>query len=242
MDRSDQPISADEAASLLQWWSDAGVDCLVDEEPRNWLRTRAPALEAPTAPAMPEAAKDELPPQLDLFRSWLADHQDLPFGTPQAPRVCPSGDPASGLMLLVEMPSDEDCATGTLMSGESGRLLDRMLAAMGRSRETIYLASLSCFRTPGGLSGEAGSRCSTLARHHVGLVAPKVLLLLGDACCKAMTGMAVMQARGRWHQIATHSGDIAALASFHPAFLLDRPAAKKHAWMDLQMVMEKLKA
>ena len=245
MDEKSQAFSEDEALSALQWWSDAGVDTLVDEEARNWLVSRPEPAATPPKVEEARAAAEEapdgppLPDQLDLFRTWLGESGDLPFASPAAPRVCPTGDPQSGLMMITDMPAMEDCEAGALISGDAGRLFDRMLAAIGRDRTSIYLASLSCLRAPsGGFSEESAMRCATLARHHIGLAAPKAALLLGDNCCKALLGMAVMQARGRWHQISTHAGDIPAMASFHPSYLLDRPAAKKHAWADLLMLME----
>lgn len=248
MDEKSEAFSADEAFSALQWWSDAGVDILVDEEARDWLAAKSEPAAAPLkvegAQAKTEDAPEDgqmFPDQLDLFQTWLSDSEHLPFAFPAAPRVCPSGDPQSGLMMITDMPAIEDCETGALISGEAGRLFDRMLAAIGRDRGSIYLASLSCLRAPSGsFTEESAVRCATLARHHIGLAVPKAALLLGDNCCKALLGMAVMQARGRWHQISTHAGHIPAMASFHPSYLLDRPAAKKHAWADLLMLMEKL--
>lgn len=238
MEWAEEPISPADAASALQWWQDAGVDYVVGEAPRDWLRPKAEA-QAMVLPIVEVAPSEALPDQLDLFRTFLADSDQLPFAAPSAPRVCPAGDPASGLMLITDMPADEDCAAGTLLSGEIGQLFDRMLAAIGRDRSSIYLASLSCLRAPSGsFSDAAASRCALLARHHIGLAAPKIVLLLGDTCSKALLGMAVMQARGRIHQIATHAGEIPAIVSFHPSYLLDQPAAKRHAWTDLQMLIE----
>jgi DNA polymerase len=240
MDRLEGTISAAEAVSALRWWSDAGVDCLVEDAPRDWLKPETPR--EPVTAAVPDApAATQLPDQLDLFRAWLADAGDLPYAAPAAPRVCPAGDPASGLMLMTDMPAGEDCAAGTLLSGEAGALFDRMLAAIGRGRSSIYLASLSCLRSPtGSFTSEAAGRCATLARHHLGLAAPRAVLLLGDNCCRAMLDLGVLQARGRWHEISTHAGHIPAMASFHPSYLLERPAAKKHAWADLLMLMDKI--
>lgn len=237
MERENNPLSPAAAASALQWWADAGVDTLVDEEPRDWLRPKskvAPAAEAPEpAPAFPG--------QLDLFQAYLRDSGDLAFASPSAPRVCPSGDPASRLMMLTDMPASEDCAAGTLLSGEVGRLFDRMLAAIGRDRNSIYLASLSCLRSPGGgFTGDSASQCTTLARHHVGLVAPKALLLFGDTCGKALLGQSVMQGRGKWHELSTHAGQIPAMITFHPDRLLEQPSFKAAAWADLQMLMQRL--
>jgi DNA polymerase len=241
---------------VLQWWADAGVDILVDEAPRDWLRqkpdlrssraqSRGAGTESAIAPL--DYARDErdhanaLPDQLELFRGWLRESDTLPFASASARRVCPAGDPAAGLMIVTDMPAAEDCSTGTLLAGETGKLFDRMLAAIGRDRDSIYLASLSCLRSPDGrFTSEAATQCATLARHHVGLASPKALLLFGDACSKALLGMPMAQARGRWHELATHAGPIRTIVTLPPSYLLAQPAAKALAWADLQMLMEGL--
>jgi DNA polymerase len=243
VERGSEAFSPAAAESVLSWWAEAGVDTLVDEAPRDWLRPK-PA-EAPAAPAAAPAAEppgEEYPGQLDLFQAWLASTDRLAFAAPSAPRICPAGDPASGLMILADMPSGEDCAAGTLISGEAGRLFDRMLAAIGRDRGSIYLAALSCIRSPSGqLNSEAVKSCAALARHHVGLAAPRAVLLFGDSCARALLGLTVPQARGRWHEIATHSGPVKALATIAPRQLLESPRLKALAWADLQMLIEEVK-
>ena len=262
MERGGDPITPADAASVLQWWSDAGVDILIDEEPRDWLRPQPAA--APAAPIAREADTpllegriadarvadapavfeplEELPGQLDLFQAYLKNSERLAFAAPSAPRICPSGDPASGLMIMADMPSTDDCAAGSLLSGDPGRLFDRMLTAIGRDRDSIYLAAFSCLRSPDGrFSSDAALNCATLARHHIGLVAPKAVLLFGDACSKALTGLPMAQARGRWHEITTQSGPIKALVTIPPAFLLAHPTHKALAWADLQMLIEEVK-
>jgi uracil-DNA glycosylase family 4 len=248
VERGKNPMDPAAAASALQWWADAGVDVMVDEEPRDWLRPKAKA-ETSVSPPQPGAGNqpapqaamraEPLPDQLELFHAYLRDNQSLPYAAPSAPRVCPSGDPASGLMIVTDMPAAEDCSTGTLLSGEAGRLFDRMLAAIGRDRNSIYLASLSCLRAPDGrFTTAASTHCANLARHHVGLASPNCVLLFGDACSKALLGLPVAKARGRWHRISTHAGDIPALVTFAPSHLLEQPSAKRLAWADLQMLVE----
>ncbi len=237
MERANPWDEAAAAASALQWWNDAGVDVLVDETPRDWLRPKPKAVPAPSA--APEG--DRLPEQLGLFQEWLKASPALPYASPAAPRVCPSGDPAAGLMILTAMPESEDCAAGTLLSGTRGRLFDRMLAAIGRNRGSIYLAALSCLRSPtGGFTEAAASECAKLARHHIGLAAPKALLLFGDAPAKALLGLSMAQARGRWHTIDTPAGPIKALVTLPPDHLLNHPAHKAHAWADLLSLSEEL--
>ncbi len=249
-----------EAESLLGWWRDAGVDCAVQEEPRDWLKPR-PAAPDPSlasrevegrgseagagAPRLSsgraEPVPDPLPDQLPLFHDWLRASDSLPYATPHAPRVCPSGDPASGLMIMTAMPSVEDCAAGAMLTGESGRLFDRMLAAIGRSRDTSYIAGLSCLRPAGGRLDAAGAgRCADIARHHLGLVAPKAILLLGDACANVLLGQAVTRSRGKIHRLETPGGEIKAIVTFHPDHLLRRPGDKMLGWADLQLLQETL--
>ncbi len=235
-------MSSDLAASALKWWHDAGVDALVAEEPRDWLAAAPPAppthdLAAPEPPA-PEA----LPADLDAFRTWLASPGPFP-GTGSTRHVGPSGDPASGLMILVDMPSAEDEERGRLLSGEVGELFDRMLAAIGRSRETIYLASISGSRTPNGRIGPAQqTRLAAVARHHVGLVNPRALLLFGDACAKLLVGAPVAGSRGRWHALETDAGAVRTLVTIRPQKLLTQPTLKKIVWEDLKTLMEELKS
>lgn len=237
MERGSDTISP-AVLSALQWWADAGVDVMIDEEPRDWLRPKGKAPPA-AVPAPPAPAA--LPDQLELFRAYLRDHDQLPYASPAARRVCPAGDPASGLMLMTDMPAAEDCAAGSLLSGAAGALFDRMLAAIGRDRGSIYLASLSCLRSPDGRhSGEGANRCAALARHHIGLAAPRALLLFGDAPAKALLGMGMSQARGRWHEVATHAGPIRTIVTIPPDYLLKQPSAKAHAWADLQILMQGL--
>jgi uracil-DNA glycosylase family 4 len=250
MERDTSFSAAEAAASALAWWNDAGVDVVLDEAPRDWLTPQPKAGPAAASsppgsdfqPATASVAETPLPDQLPLFRAWLTQSDDLPYAAAAAPRVCPSGDPAAGLMVIADMPTGQDCAAGTLISGEPGRLFDRMLAAIGRSRETIYLAALSCLRSPDGrFNADSAKQCATLARHHAGLVQPRALLVLGDAASKALLGLPLAQARGRWHELATHAGPVRALVTLPPSYLINHPKAKAHAWADLQKLIEELK-
>lgn len=232
------------AASALRWWEEAGVDTLVAETPRNWLAPETAAAAAPASAdvkAPPTPATQPMPETLDAFRAWLADSESLPYATPSAPRIGPSGDPAAGLMVLVDMPAPEDLAAGHLLAGEPGALFDRMLGAIGLVRDSLYLASLSPIRTPTGmLDGAGASALADIALHHVGLVAPRALLLFGDACAKALIGRPISATRGKWQEIKTKTGPVRTLSTIRPAKLLAVPALKKLAWEDLQMLREEL--
>jgi DNA polymerase len=229
------------AESALSWWQEAGVDTLVAEEPRDWLNPKPEAAAAASA-APAQIPAEMLPDSLAAFQDWLAATDSLPFASPDATRIAPAGDAAAGLMVLTDMATAEDAAAGIIFSGEAGALVERMLAAIGRSRETIYLAPFSPIRPPAGRIDPAGVRMLTgIARHHVGLAAPKALLIFGDSCSRALLGQPMTAARGRWHDLETPTGPVRALVTIRPQELLTQPKLKAHAWADLQMLMEGLK-
>jgi uracil-DNA glycosylase family 4 len=236
---------AAEIASLLSWWQEAGVDVLIDEESRNWLapakRATAPVAHKAAVAPLAKATTTELPAGLADFQTWLATSDDIPV--PVAARIAPTGDIASGLMLLSDLPEAEDAESGQIMSGTIGRLFDRMIAAIGRDRASIYLAAMVPGRTAGGYVDPASAALFTrLARHHVNVAQPRVLLLLGEAPARAMLGLGFVEARGRVHTVDLPGGAVRAIASFHPRTLIQHPAQKARAWADLQLLMKTLTA
>jgi DNA polymerase len=232
------------AESALSWWEEAGVDTIVGETPRDWLAGTKPATAAAAEPAetAAPAPAEALPSDLRTFQTWLATTDVIPFASASTPRVAPAGEPAAGLMAITDVPAAEDVAAGVLFSGETGQLVDRMLAAIGRSRETLYLAPFSPIRPPAGRIDKAGVDILTRAmRHHIGLVAPRALLIFGDACARALLGVNMTQARGRWHEVDTPTGPVRALVTLRPQDLLTR-SIKALAWADLQMLREGLES
>ena len=227
------------AISALGWWLEAGVDTFVDETPRNWLRP-APTREtreavAAAAPAVtPEP--DSLPATIAAMQARLADPA-LVAGAIGRP-LAPVGDTAAGLMLLADMPEAEDAAAGQLLSGDAGRLLDRMLGAIGRDRASAYIAAVVPARPAGGRIAPAlATELARLALHHVALAQPRMLLLLGDAPARAILGMGLAEARGRIHELNHRNATVGVVATFPPRFLLREQAAKAQAWQDLRLLL-----
>jgi len=223
-----------EALSALDWWQLAGVDSLVEDEPRDWLaRVRAPATEA-AAPVVARSEARALPATLAAMHALLAD--DPLFGD-VGTRLAPEGDPASGLMVLIGMPEAEDAEGGHLLSGRIGLLFERMLAAIGRDRASIYLAAATPARPIGGrLTAEQAESHGRLALHHAALAAPRAMLLLGDGASGAILGAGLHETRGRVHEVRQGDATFRAVASFHPRFLLRHPIRKAAAWDDLRLL------
>lgn len=224
----------DAVLSALEWWREAGIDVLVGDEPFDWLSRRPPE---PAVRAAPVPAPAALPDTLEAFQSWLTTSPDAPEARWGAGRIAPAGDAAAGLMIVTDLPDPEDAAEARLLAGAPGRLFDRMLAAIGRDRDAIYLAPLASVRPIGGRVDEASlTRLAALMRHHIALVRPKRLLLLGDAPSRAMLGTGFLAARGRLHSINHQGIKVDAVASFHPRQLLRQPSCKAEAWRDLLLL------
>jgi uracil-DNA glycosylase len=228
-------------ASAFDWWIGAGVDTLVDEAPRDWLAKAAPP---PAAPAgvpeqQPPAA---LPASLPELHGWLATTDALPGDPPRTQRLAPVGDPASGLMIVLDMPEDADAEAGVLLGGEAGLLFDRMLAAIGRGRESVYIAPLAPARAPGGrIEASTGKRLAEIMRHHIRLANPRAVLTMGDEAAFALLGARVPALRAGLRDLYLDGGTVAAIATFHPRFLLRYPARKADAWTDLRLLMGALR-
>jgi DNA polymerase len=227
-------LTAAEAASVLSWWIEAGVDVAIQERPRMWLGdAAAPAPEPHVIPAA--EVRDEVPASLEAFRSWLGASATLPFARAGTRRVLPRGLEAAEIMLLADMPTQEDVAGDAPISGGAWELTQRMLAAIGFSADQAYVATLSCFHSPGSrIAGKELEACADLARRHIALAKPKRLLLLGDGPAKALLGKPLTAARGHLHKIE----GVRTVATFHPRFLLERPSNKALAWRDLLLLME----
>lgn len=227
-------------ASALEWWRDAGVDCEIDDSPRDWL---ARATAVPVMEPLPAQVGDagiepaSLPTTLEEFAIWRLGSAAPEAGWP-GQALGTQGDVASGLMIVVDMPDREDDAAGQLLSGNAGALFDRMLAAIGRDRQSIYLAALTVKRPPAGrVTEEMGQKLEALIRHHLSLARPKRVLALGNAASRAITGLDVANARASLRQVNHDGGTSEVVASFHPRFLLEKPVAKADAWKDLRLLM-----
>lgn len=226
-------------ASALAWWQEAGVNIVVDDLPRDWTarENSAPAKHEIVQPSATVEEEAPLPATLEAFIDWRfgGAAPEMAWGEPV---VHVAGDPAAPLMIMTDLPESGDCSLGTLLSGDAGRLFDRMLAAIEHDRASIYLVSLCIARPVTGLvPRDSEGKLGELARHHVALAAPKRLLLLGQTVSRAILGADGAAWRGRLQPVNYQGGQSHAVATYHPRFLLTKPAMKADAWKDLQLLI-----
>jgi uracil-DNA glycosylase len=225
----------DTVASALGWWAGAGVDTSVDEEARDWLKA-APKPGSPITAAAQEPPAS-LPDTIETLHALLATGAYVSQPAPPGRRVAPSGTPASGLMIVADMPDPGDAEAGHLFAGETARLFDAMLAAMGFDRASIYLTPFCPARTAGRVDERQCEALTTLMRRHIALAAPAALILFGDEPARRLIGPDALQARGGLRSVKHDGGTVPAIATFHPRHLRRMPALKASAWADMRSLL-----
>ncbi|MDX8451881.1 uracil-DNA glycosylase [Mesorhizobium sp. VK9D] len=212
----------------------------------------APA-RVPAAAAVPDEAQAAAARQLaarattlEELRQHMAafDGCNLKFTAKNL--VFADGNPNADLMLVGEAPGRDEDLEGLPFVGRSGRLLDRMLAAIGLDRNSAYIANVIPWRPPGNRTPTPHETeiCRPFIERQIELVNPKVLVNLGGPSAKTLlnTTEGILRLRGNWRTHMTASGiAIPAMPTLHPAYLLRTPAHKKLAWRDFLEVKAKLK-
>jgi uracil-DNA glycosylase len=235
MTSDEHTLDARAAASLINWWRDAGVDVLVDDVPQPWIGRAQQVAATPVATPKPEPT---IPGSLDALVNMLMHDEALPGAGPVSRRVAPFGKPGAPLMILTDMPELTDADAGRLLSGELATLFDRMLSAINFDRETIYCAALCPSRTPSGrIDDDALPRLTALARQHVHLAAPKRLWLLGQSTSRAILGAEANGVQGKLHLFNHNGSNVECIASLHPRLLLKNPRHKALVWQDMQLLV-----
>jgi DNA polymerase len=263
------PDSAPTVQQLLAFYLEAGVDCALTDEPVNRLsdpdivpattetalpkpvRTAA-AIPAPRgeAAAAPEAAISSAreaartAPTLEALRELLEKFDGCALKSTATRLVFADGNPQARIMFVGEAPGREEDIEGLPFVGRSGKLLDRMMAAIGLDRTSVYVANVIPWRPPGNRTPtpQETQICLPFIQRQIELVNPDVLVTLGNPSTQTLlsTREGIMKTRGRWFDYDTGTRVIRALATFHPAYLLRSPSYKRMAWQDLRAIAKAL--
>lgn len=146
----------------------------------------------------------------------------------------------NGLMIITDMPSSDDDASGHIMSGVPGELLDKMLNAIEMSRETVSISPILFWRTPGGRTPSRNEMdlSRPFLNRFIELTEPRIILTLGTLAANEMCGVDLMRNHGA--ETALASG-IRAFSIYHPNYLMLKPTAKADVWSVLKTVQNLLK-
>jgi len=248
--------------ALLQWYVDAGVDEAQDAAPRNrfGLPRQAESIAAPAAspppaqppsPSAPENVKSldaaEIAaacPSLADLRTAIAAFDGCALKRTATNTVVGDGNETATLMVIGEAPGAEEDRQGLPFVGPAGQLLDRMLTAIGLDRRAVYISNILPWRPPGNRSptAEEIALCQPFVERQIVLVQPRVLVLVGGISAKALLEKreGITRLRGTWREFSpagmTHT--IPTMATFHPAYILRQPSAKREVWRDLLAIQK----
>ncbi len=149
-------------------------------------------------------------------------------------------------MFVGEAPGADEDRQGLPFVGVSGQLLDRMTATIGLDRNSAYITNILPWRPPGNRPPQAAeiAACLPFIERHIEIVDPEILVLVGGTSAKTLLARneGIMKLRGRWFSYSTPGlhRPVAAIATFHPAYLLRSPGQKREAWRDLLAIKERL--
>src|SRR5580704_5602863 len=264
------PDPAPTVQQLLAFYLEAGVDCALTETPVDRLAdpgklvalheapqpnpvrvtpaalppARGEAALAPEAAIMSAREAARTAPSLEALRDLLEKFDGCALKFTATRLVFADGNPGARVMFVGEAPGREEDIEGLPFVGRSGKLLDRMMAAIGLDRTGAYIANVIPWRPPGNRTPtpQESQICLPFIKRQIELANPKVLVCLGGPSAAALLGMTegIRRFRGRWRVYHTGTREIRAIATFHPAYLLRTPLEKRFAWRDFLAIKKAL--
>ena len=151
------------------------------------------------------------------------------------------GHPTARLVLAGEGPGREEDRTGRPFVGRAGQLLDRIISAMGFKREETYICNVVKCRPPDNRTPQDDEMrtCGIFLSRQLEIIRPRHVIALGATAAKYLTSTNLSMGRLRGRFFDYHN-NARLLATYHPAYLLRNPAAKKDVWADVQLVMAEI--
>jgi DNA polymerase len=148
------------------------------------------------------------------------------------------GSPEADLMFVGEAPGADEDVQGEPFVGRAGQLLTKIVEAIGLTREQVYIANVIKCRPPGNRNPEPDEveRCEPFLFRQIDVIKPKVIVALGKFAAQSLlrTAEPITRLRGREYRYR----DAVLMPTYHPAYLLRNPSAKRDVWEDMKRVRE----
>jgi DNA polymerase len=198
----------------------------------------------PAAPARPApsaiSAADPTVKELKRIAGVVAGCTKCPLHKERTLTVPGQGHLHPEIMFVGEGPGAEEDRTGQAFVGAAGQLLTRMIEAMGLTRDDVFIANIVKCRPPGNRppAPDEMSACLPYLREQIAVLKPRIIVALGATAMRGLLNVEtpIGKLRGEWQKFA----DIELMPTFHPAYLLRNPAAKREVWEDLKAVLKRL--
>ena len=178
------------------------------------------------------------PDTLDAIRDEMGDCRRCPLCGRRRHIVFGVGNPNAQLVFVGEGPGRDEDIQGEPFVGAAGELLNRIIQAIKLTREQVYIANIVKCRPPGNRNPEPDEieTCRPFLERQLKAINPRFIVALGKVAAQTLLGSQtpISRLRGRFHDY----GGIRLLPTYHPAYLLRNPGAKRDVWEDMQMLMK----
>src|SRR5882757_1068917 len=223
---------------------EAAVQRTFAQAPITIAAPRADAMIAPEAAISSAREAARTAPTLDALRALLENFDGCALKHTATRLVFADGNPKARIMFVGEAPGRDEDIEGLPFVGRSGKLLDRMISAIGLDRSRVYIANVIPWRPPGNRTPtpQETQICLPFIQRQIELVDPDILVTLGNPSTQTLlsTREGIMKTRGKWFDYDTGTRTIRAMATFHPAYLLRSPSYKRMSWQDLRAIAKAL--
>ncbi|MFC1462972.1 uracil-DNA glycosylase family protein [Verrucomicrobiota bacterium] len=223
----------------LEYKRDDGATSMeVDPQVVRNLSKPAPEQESEPAPAAePAAATPAQASSLDNVAEQIAACTKCSLHETRTKAVPGQGSSSPEIMFIGEAPGADEDKQGLAFVGRAGQLLTKMIEAMGFTRDEVFIGNILKCRPPDNrtpIPDEMGT-CMPYLKEQIRLLKPKVIIALGATAVKGLLDVrtGITKLRGTW--MAFEGIDL--MPTYHPAYLLRNPAAKKDVWEDLKEVL-----
>lgn len=202
-----------------------------------------PAISAPPTKASSEQSMEPAPKPVQISADWQSLQQQVVACTKcelhrsRKQTVFGVGNRQTEWLVIGEAPGADEDAQGEPFVGRAGQLLNAMLLAIGKPRETVYIANILKCRPPNNRDPrpEEVAQCMPYLQQQIKMLSPKIILAVGRIAAQNLlnTGETIGRLRGKVHRLQNF--DIPVVVTYHPAYLLRSPGEKRKAWDDLQL-------
>ena len=242
----------DALTAHLDYFTELGVDGVRVESTWRRRASSVPEVSDTTAPGVTESREAARVETVQVFKSPMealaAIREDLGDCTRcklhrlgRQKIVYGVGNPSADLMFVGEAPGADEDIQGEPFVGRAGQLLTKIIEAMGLRREDVYIANLIKCRPPSNRNPEPDEveQCEPFLFRQIDVIKPKVIVALGKFAAQALlrTTEPITRLRGREFQYR----DAILMPTYHPAYLLRTPSAKREVWEDMKRVSAILK-
>ena len=222
---------------------DMGLDSPpISDEALNYLGVGEPELSPPQVkgPVSPgdSLGQADQPGTLEALMASTEGCQRCKLHRNRTLLVFGEGSPQAELVFIGEGPGREEDMAGRPFVGEAGRLLTRIIEnGMGLDRKEVYICNVVKCRPPGNRDPERDEieACLPFLEQQLNIIRPKVICILGRVAGQCLLGgeFRISLERGVWHTFR----EIPVMPTYHPAYLLRNPSAKRQVWEDIQKIM-----